>query len=236
MTSAPKPSKYRPVDLAREHGLSTQAVRNYEAAGILPAADRSASGYRVYTLVHAAALRTFLALVPGHGHGVATAVLAAVNRGAVDEALALIDDSHSELRTDRLTLDSVERAVAQAVPTEDIARQFLSVREVARRIGVEPTTLRSWEDAGLAPARDPATGYRVYGPADIRDAHLVHQLRRGGYLLNQIAPIVAQVRSAGSIEALAQLIGEWRERVNTRGRSMLLGAAALQTYLDKLYA
>ena len=57
----------RPVDLARGHGLSTQAIRNYEAAGILPAAERTPHGYRTYTPRHAQALRAFLALVPGHG-------------------------------------------------------------------------------------------------------------------------------------------------------------------------
>ena len=46
----------RPVDLARAHGLSTQAVRNYEAAGILPQADRTPHGYRTYTPRHADAL------------------------------------------------------------------------------------------------------------------------------------------------------------------------------------
>jgi DNA-binding transcriptional MerR regulator len=40
--------------------------------------------------------------------------------------------------------------------------------------------LRKWERAGLLePQRDPATGYRVYAPADVRDAQLAHQLRRG---------------------------------------------------------
>ncbi|WPR53734.1 MerR family DNA-binding transcriptional regulator [Streptomyces sp. S399] len=40
--------RLRPVDLARAHGLSTQAVRNYEAAGVLPAAERTSSGHRRY--------------------------------------------------------------------------------------------------------------------------------------------------------------------------------------------
>ena len=75
----------RPVDLAREHGLSTQAVRNYEEAGILPPADRTVHGHRVYTPRHAQALRAFLALVPGHGHRTATAIMQAVNRGDVEE-------------------------------------------------------------------------------------------------------------------------------------------------------
>jgi hypothetical protein len=64
--------QFRPIDLARGHGLSTQAVRNYEEAGILPPAGRTPHGYRTYTSLHAGALRAFLALVPGHGHRTAT--------------------------------------------------------------------------------------------------------------------------------------------------------------------
>ena len=106
----------RPVDLAREHGLSTQAVRNYESAGILPPAGRTAAGYRVYTPVHAAALRAFLSLVAGHGHAMATAIMQAVNRGAVDEALRLIDESHARLLEDRRTLEAVEAALRDLAP------------------------------------------------------------------------------------------------------------------------
>ncbi len=103
--------RLRPVDLARGHGLSTQAVRNYEAAGILPAADRTPHGYRTYTALHAAALRAFLALVPGHGHRTAASVMRAVNEDAVDGAYRLIDESHARLLDDRSTLVAVERAL-----------------------------------------------------------------------------------------------------------------------------
>jgi DNA-binding transcriptional MerR regulator len=83
--------------------------------------------------------------------------------------------------------------------------------------------LRKWERAGLLePQRDPATGYRVYAPADVRDAHLAHQLRRGGYLLRQIAPLIAQVRRAGGVAPLEATLGEWRARLSTRGRSRAL--------------
>ena len=65
----------RPIDLAREHGLSAQAVRNYEEAGILPPAERSPHGYRLYAPRHAAALRTLLALIPAHGHAAAGTIM-----------------------------------------------------------------------------------------------------------------------------------------------------------------
>src|SRR5690349_21019138 len=106
----------RPVDLAREHGLSTQAVRNYEALGILPPAERTPHGYRTYTPHHARALRAFLALIPGHGHRTAAAIMQTLNRGAQADALRLIDESHAQLLTDRQTLHAVEAALHDLGP------------------------------------------------------------------------------------------------------------------------
>jgi DNA-binding transcriptional MerR regulator len=230
-----RPGRFRPVDLAREHGLSTQAVRNYENAGILPPAERTPSGYRVYTARHAQALRTFTALVPAHGHHTATAVMQAVNRGNAEHALTLIDHSHAQLLADRQILAAVETALrdlARPEPPDPPPSAATFIGPLARQLGIRPATLRKWEQAGLVhPQRDPQTGYRVYAPADVRDAHLAHQLRRGGYLLRQIAPLLSRVRAAGGVEPLRATLEEWRGRLTTRGRAMLTGAAALDTYL-----
>jgi hypothetical protein len=67
----------------------------------------------------------------------------------------------------------------------------------------------------------------------VRDAHLAHQLRRGGYLLNQSGPLLAQVRNAGGIAPLEATLNDWRDRHTTRGLSMLAGAAELATYLGE---
>lgn len=235
------------MDLARPHGLSTQAVRNYEGAGILPAADRTDHGYRIYTPVHACALRAFLALVPGHGHGTATAIMQAVNRGAADEGLLLIDESHAQLLDDRRTLQAVERALGDLAPQSSRPDHRASgprsgprsgrrhIGPLAQELGIRPATLRKWEDAGLVrPRRDPVTGYRVYDDDDVRDARLVHQLRRGGHLLEQIAPLLAQVREAGGVEPLEGVLLAWHGRLSDRGRAMLTGAAQLDAYLRRL--
>ncbi|MER5650233.1 TioE family transcriptional regulator [Streptosporangium sp. NPDC002524] len=221
----------RPVDLAREHGLSTQAVRNYEDAGILPAAARTVHGYRAYTPLHARALGAFLALVPGHGHRTATAIMQAVNRGAVEEALLLVDESHGQLLDDRRTLQAVEAALRDLAPVPQ-ERGDTFIGPLARRLGVRPATLRKWENAGLVrPHRDPRTGYRVYSAADVRDVRLAHQLRRGGYPLERIAPLIAQVRSAGGVAPLEATLRDWHTRLSARGRAMLGGAADLDAYL-----
>lgn len=240
--------KLRPVDLARGHGLSTQAVRNYEEVGILPAADRTAHGYRTYTPLHARALDAFLALLPGHGHRTATSVMRAVNEGATGEAFRLIDESHAQLLEDRRTLEAVEGALrdlgrpgagttattAAATAAARVASASAGrfVGPLARELGIRPATLRKWERAGLVrPSRDPLTGYRVYGEADVRDAKLAHQLRRGGYPLARIAPVIEQVRSAGGLEPLESTLRDWHDRLSARGRALLAGAAELEAYL-----
>ncbi|MFF2524127.1 TioE family transcriptional regulator [Streptomyces liangshanensis] len=280
--------RLRPVDLARGHGVSTQAVRNYEEAGILPAADRSPHGYRAYTPLHATALRAFLALVPGHGHATAASIMRAVNEGVAEEAFRLIDESHAQLLDDRRTLRAVEgalrdlepgvgggagpeagagaevgagvgsppgagagvgsgsgagvgagvrvgrgsgsRVASRSVPGSGGGATFIG--PLAAELGIRPATLRKWERAGLVrPGRDPVTGYRVYDEADVRDVRLAHQLRRGGYLLERIAPLIAQVRAAGGPEPLEAALCDWRDRLSARGRAMLAGAAELEAYL-----
>ncbi|MCE4943580.1 MerR family transcriptional regulator [Streptomyces sp. VTCC 41912] len=224
--------RLRPIDLAREHGLSTQAVRNYEEAGILPPAERAPSGYRVYAPRHAAALRTFLALIPAHGHATAGTIMRAVNDGAIEDALRLIDRSHAQLAGDRSTLEEVADALRDLAPTHEPASGTTFIGPLADRLGLRAATLRKWERAGLVvPRRDPRTGYRVYAPADVRDVLLAHQLRRGGYGLAQIARVLEQVRTAGGPEPLQAALREWRDRLTARGLAMLAGAAALDAYL-----
>lgn len=236
MTSPNPQSRFRPVDLARPHGLSTQAVRNYEDQGILPPADRTPAGYRAYTKRHRLALDAFLALVPGCGHARAGAILRAVHRDDLDGAFALLDAAHEELAGDRETFRRVRAALDDlhdAAPGENAGTApALLVGEVARRLGVVPATLRAWERAGIVrPQRDRATGYRMYAPGDVRDARTAEQLRRGGYGLARIAELTEQVRTAGGVGPLRGTMEGWRAALTRRGRALVSGTAALDALL-----
>ncbi|MFJ5231528.1 MerR family transcriptional regulator [Kitasatospora sp. NPDC088391] len=225
----------RPIDLAREHGLSTQAVRNYEEAGILPPAGRSASGYRHYDERHAAALWAFLALVPGHGHREAAAILCAVHSGALERALQLLDEGHARLAEDRRTLEAARTALAHLPddPPPAAADRPTHIGPLAHRLGLRPATLREWERAGLvSPSRDARTGYRVYTPAQVRELRLAEQLRRGGHGLAATAEILHRLRDAGGPEAVRPTLTAWQARLTARGRALLSGAAALHACLD----
>ncbi|HEV2780170.1 MAG TPA: TioE family transcriptional regulator [Actinophytocola sp.] len=229
----------RPADLAREHGISTQAVRNYERDGFLPPAERTPSGYRLYTEVHAAALRAYLALVPAYGHSASGRIMTALHADQLDDALMTIDRGHGQLLHDRETLNAVRTAIthltAESVPDRPVDPAPRTIGELAHRLGVTPATVRNWERAGiLAPARDPATGYRVFQPTDTRDAELAHLLRRGGYPLNHISTVVQQIRTAGGADALARALADWQRKLTAQGIAMLNAAAHLGHYLSLL--
>ncbi|MEU4114222.1 TioE family transcriptional regulator [Kitasatospora sp. NPDC028055] len=229
----------RPADLAREHGLSTQAVRNYERDGFLPPTERTPTGYRIYTARHAAALRAFLSLVAAFGHATAGLAMSAVNDDRPDEALTALDRGHAQLLRDRETLATVRRAVdhlTSAHPPTRAATTLpgpLSIGELAHRLDLTPATLRTWETAGiLTPARDRPGGHRYYRPEDVRDAELAHLLRRGGHPLAHIATVLRQVRTAGGTDGLAAALDSWQQRLTARGRAMLTAAARLDAYLS----
>ncbi|GAB3830178.1 MerR family transcriptional regulator [Dactylosporangium cerinum] len=228
--------RFRPVDLAREHGLSAQAVRNYERDGCIPAAARTPSGYRAYTAVHAHALRAYVALIPAHGYATAGDIMRAANAGDLDTVLRAVDRSHAQLQRDRETLDAVEVAVTTlATPAPVVAVKAdrpLLVGDVAHRLGVTPATLRTWERAGiLAPRRATVGHHRLYTTDDVRDAQLAQLLRRGGYLLGHIAEVVGHVRATAGPAPLDASLRGWREGLAARGRAMLTAAGRLADYL-----
>ncbi|MFE0803304.1 MerR family transcriptional regulator [Streptomyces sp. NPDC058812] len=231
--------RLRTVDLARQAGLSTQQIRNYEDAGVLPPAGRTESGYRVFGERHRQALMTYRKLREGYGPVPATRVMRAVHEGDVPGALALVDAAHAALHEERGSL----RAASEAL--EALADQGLEplpgpgglrIGEVAALIGVRTSALRVWEAAGLlAPGRERGTGYRLYGPADVRDARVVRTLRRSHYLFDHIRPVLDGLRREGGSEALRAAIAAREQALTARTRAMLAGAGRLHVYLSDLH-
>jgi DNA-binding transcriptional MerR regulator len=223
------------VDLARAAGVSTQHVRNLEAAGVLPPAPRTVSGYRRYDTGHLDALLAYRALAAGHGLETAQAVLRAVHAGENSTAFALIDESHARHHEQRRALDEAARAL-ETLAGQDVEATTgdvdLSVGQLARVLRVRPSALRVWESAGLlAPRREAVTRYRRYAPADVRDARIVHLLRQGRYSFTQIKPVLDGLHRAGNTDALRAAISERRAALDRQTTAMLDGGGRLHRYL-----
>ncbi|MDH6623879.1 DNA-binding transcriptional MerR regulator [Streptomyces sp. LBL] len=148
--------------------------------------------------------------------------------GGVDAAHAALHQERESLRAASKALEALARDHPAALPSSG-----LRIGEVAALIGVRTSALRVWEAAGLiTPDRERGTKYRVYSPADVRDARLIHTLRRNHYLLDQIRPVLEGLRREGSTEALRAAVGARGEALTARTHAMLEGAGALYSYLS----
>jgi DNA-binding transcriptional MerR regulator len=224
----------RPIDLARVAGVSTQQIRNYADAGILPPAPRSPAGYRRFDHRHREALVTYRTLAKGFGWDTARAIMQAINAEDVATALTEVDAAHAALHEQRVSLLATETAL-EAVAGQDhsgLSRSDLRVGDVAKELGVRTSALRLWESAGLLlPRRDRGTGYRSFSPTDVRDARMIIMLRRGHYGLAQIRPILDGLRESGSSDALRAAVGQRQAALTQRATLMLEGSAVLHGYL-----
>src|SRR5260370_42426920 len=87
----------RTRDLALAGHISVQQVRNYEANGLIPQAQRSPSGYRLYMQQHLAALKTVKSMVRGYGWPPTSAIIQTIHWGDPSAAAAEIDERHGGL-------------------------------------------------------------------------------------------------------------------------------------------
>ncbi|WP_419999156.1 MerR family transcriptional regulator [Streptomyces boninensis] len=231
----------RAIDVARTAGISAQAVRHYEDLGLLPAVERTPSGYRAFTEEHVRAVAAVRALAAGHGWAVARTVMRAVRGGDVPAALAAVDAAHAELHQEREALATVldaftatlREAPRTSVADAPAAARPLRIGAVAEAVGVRTPVLRLWESRGLLrPERERDTGYRVYPPTETRIAHAIALLRRGAYPLPTIDAVIAELRASGNPDRLREALAHRERELTSRSREALRAATALNAHLD----
>ncbi|MCW8097220.1 MerR family transcriptional regulator [Streptomyces tauricus] len=233
--------RLRVVDLARAAGVSTQQVRNYVETGLLPPVERTDSGYRVFTDVHADALTAARALAAGHGWPTAGAIMRAVHGDDLETALAVLDASHAELHRERGELAEVLAVLDTLITPENMPespsadRGGLRIGEVAEAVGVRTPVLRLWEARGLLrPARERSTGYRTYSASEARLARIVALLRRGDHPFAAIGPVLAELRTGKNPDRVRAVLAGRERELHRRSLTRLRGSAALDAYLERL--
>lgn len=177
----------RTKDLAQAVQISVQQVRNYEASGVIPLAERNPGGYRRYTRQHLEALKTARQLLGGYGWQRTQQIMQAVHDGRLAEALALIDQRHAELDRTRLQLEKTLAALSvltAQLPSHTHPRHSrpLHAGAAANLVGVRVSALRFWEQQGLLhPSREKESNYRLYDEKQLRRLHIVALLRQANY-------------------------------------------------------
>jgi len=234
------------VDLARAGQISVQQVRNYEAGGFIPQAERSPSGYRLYTEKHLAALKTARSLAAGCGWLRARSIMQAVHQGNLALALALVDERHAELASKRKqieqTLAALRPLAAQAAPPQPVrlahgagirSAQRLRVGQAAKQVGVRVSAVHFWEQQGLlSPVRDPTSRYRLYDEQQMTRLRVVVLLREAGYDFSAIHLALDEL-AAGHTERAIAAVEKKRAEMARLSWTCLAAASSFQAYVSE---
>lgn len=250
--------RLRTADVARETGYSVQQVRDLERLGVLPPAVRAANGYRAYTATHVRALHAYRGLASAAGPVAARRLLADLFAGpaGLADAAAAIGAVHVRLARERdealRALDALraiqaeaqqgegdqgEAAQGEADQGEAADPDSMTVTELAAALGVRTSTLRFWEQQGLAvPERVTTLRARRYGAGAIREARVVAALRGSGYGIPAVRDVVATLRQVDGItEGIAgaeRILGARLDQIAVRTIALLRAGADLAAVLE----
>lgn len=232
-TSGGRRGALRTADVARASGYSVQQVRDLEQLGVIPAAARTANGYRSYRPLHLHALRAYRGLAGAVGPVVARQLLAGLRTRTIAEAASAINEVHVRLAREREEALLAEQAL-RAIHTEADARESeqdsdaMTITELSRALGVRTSTLRFWEQEGLVtPERVTSLRARRYDLSAIRTARIVAALRSAGYGIAAVREIVGSLhRLDGTAEAL-RVLRERLDHIALRSVELLRAGADL---------
>ncbi|KAA9153710.1 MerR family transcriptional regulator [Amycolatopsis acidicola] len=219
----------RTADVARQAGCSVQQVRNLERDGVLPPAARTGTGYRAYEPAHLQSALAYRALATGVGPVEAKRIMRTVHEGPRAEFLAMLDAAHARLHEERTELSEARQAV-EVISGEPIgevrAADSMSVSELAAALGLRASTLRHWDAEGLVvPGRE--RGARRYTPTQVRDARIVHQLRKAGYRIEPLRALMPELRRARRLTDVGEALNARDAAITARSQALLDASAAL---------
>jgi DNA-binding transcriptional MerR regulator len=246
----PRPARssrpLRPVDLGRAIGLSAEMARRYERWGYLPAAERSATGRRLYGPRHLHAILAAREMRAGYGWKAALRILQLLHRGDLPTALANVDECHAALHRRRLEVEETLRALQTLTAAGALERPALRTRaaardaplrigDAARRAGVRVSAVRFWEEQGLLqPQRDTWSGYRVYDDRQLLRLQVVAVLRRAGYRFDAIRAVLDELAAGRPASALSA-VERRRQELAAASERCSRATAAFWSYAAEVF-
>jgi DNA-binding transcriptional MerR regulator len=185
-------------------------VRLYEQWGFIPPAERSPSGYRLFTQRHLDCMRlartALHAPYPG-GKAPALGLVRLAVAGDLRGALELAHVYLAQVRRERLRAEAAAALVERwAEPGQAVSEgPGLRISEAARALGVTADALRNWERNGLiAVPRQSGSCYRLYGPPEMERLQVIRMLAKAGYGMAAILRMMLYLDEGGCGDILGR--------------------------------
>lgn len=228
---------YRPIDIARRLGVSASSLRHYEDWGLLPPVERGDNGYRRYTETHLLYFECIRALSVGFGMELTADVMKRLRRGDVDDALWVVNEALVELQRRKRMAEETILALDSIEPVElDVKgqRKTMTIGDVSKQTGVAASAIRHWERMGLVdPPRGDRNGYRLYGPAEVRQIRIIATLRMSVWSLETVRSVMLEL-DRNDLEQARRVARESLRFLHDQLRRRMRGIRHLDRLVERL--
>lgn len=229
----------RPIDIARQLGISTAALRHYEVWGIVPPVPRGPNGYRVYSQTHIAYFTCIRAMNDGFGMPLLGKAMRKMVAGEIDGALWLVSEAQARLVRDK-------RAAEQTIELLDTAeldlldargkRRWMTIGEVSRETSVPASAIRHWEQAGLlSVSRSEDNGYRRFSPPQVRRILIIATLRKAVWSLDAIGKVMREL-DRSNVEQARKIARDSLQFLHRKNRDQMRGIHHLHRLVELVQA
>jgi DNA-binding transcriptional MerR regulator len=211
--------KIRPIDIAQKLNISTSSLRSYEERGIVPKPERSSTGYRIYTEEHLAYFECIVAMSPGFGMDITSAVLKKLQQKELDAALWLINKAQVANYEDKFNIERVNKHL------ENLDQEHsMTIGEVSLQTNIPPSTFRYWERKGYINSKRGENNYRYYNSYQIMKI-LLMKLTQNAVYSHEIVQLKNFIRNLEEydIEGAKSIVGECQQHLNKRNQEQLHG-------------
>ncbi|MBP1913961.1 DNA-binding transcriptional MerR regulator [Lederbergia galactosidilyticus] len=212
--------KIRPIDIAKKLNISTSSLRSYEERGIVPKPERSSTGYRIYTEEHVAYFECIVAMSPGFGMDITSAVLKNLQRKELDAALWIINNAQVANYEDKIMIKRVNKHLENLTHEHSITTGELSLQT-----NIPPTTLRYWEKEGfITSKRDELNNYRLFDTFQLIKV-LLMKITQNAVYSYEVIQIKKEIKNLNQydLEEVRKVIHDIQKHIGKRNQKQLKG-------------
>lgn len=211
----------RTSDIAKAVGVHPNTIRLYEEWGLLDKIPRSSAGYRLFAQEHLDQVKLVRLVLKCtiFGREIKRASYHIIKSSAIGDFKEALDTARNLKNLIDIECRQAEDAQryleqwannANAIPGEDKAQanacSMLNAVEAAKLLDITADMLRDWERNNLINIpRNPANGYRMFGPEEINRLRVIRVLRRSNYSNMAILRAMSKF-DTGSSEGLREAL------------------------------
>lgn len=226
----------RPVDIARSLNVSTSTLRSYEARKIVPVTERLSTGYRVYTEEHLAYFECLVAMSPGFGMDITSAVLKSLQKKDLNSALWMINEIQVANNEDKKLTTKVLNHLENKVDSQYNTTHFMTIGEVSSKARIPSSTLRYWEKKGyVTSSRNENNNYRFFNSYQYIKI-LLMKLTQSAVYSNEVVNLKDSIRNLveGNIDEAKKIVESCQQQLDRRNQEQLHGLYFLYRLCSKL--